>query len=42
MVEQLKITLLGVTPTVQETNPEAYALFLQARHLGRQQNCRGL
>jgi len=37
VVEQLKITLLGVTPTVQETNPKAYSLFLQARHLGRQQ-----
>jgi adenylate cyclase len=37
VVEQLKITLLGVAPTVHETDPEAYALFLQARHLGRQQ-----
>jgi TolB-like protein/lipoprotein NlpI len=36
VVEQLKITLLGAAPRVQETNPEAYALYLQARYLGRQ------
>jgi len=41
VVEQLKITLLGATPTVQETNPKAYSLFLQARHLGRQQTAEG-
>jgi adenylate cyclase len=41
VVEQLKITLLGATPTVQETNPEAYALFLQARHLSRQITAEG-
>ena len=35
VAEQLKVTLLGEAPTVQ-TDPEAYALFLQARHLGRQ------
>jgi len=35
VVAQLKITLLGEAPHVQETDPEAYALFLQARHLGR-------
>jgi tetratricopeptide (TPR) repeat protein len=28
--------LLGTVPTVEETDPEAYALFLQARQLGRQ------
>jgi len=33
VVEQLKVTLLGEVPQVQETDPEAYALFLQARHL---------
>jgi TolB-like protein/Tfp pilus assembly protein PilF len=33
---QLKITLLGAAPTVEETDAEAYALFLQARYLGRQ------
>lgn len=26
----------GQAPTVEETHPEAYALYLQARHLGRQ------
>jgi len=36
VVEQLKVTLLGEAPTVEETDPEAYALFLQARQLGRQ------
>jgi len=35
VVAQLKITLLGELPHVQETDPEAYALYLQARHLGR-------
>ncbi|HEY5775537.1 MAG TPA: tetratricopeptide repeat protein, partial [Xanthomonadales bacterium] len=35
VVEQLKVTLLGAAPHVQETNPEAYALYLQARHLSR-------
>ena len=34
VVAQLKITLLGEAPTVAETDPEAYALYLQARHLG--------
>ena len=36
VVEQLKVTLLGAAPMVKETDPEAYALYLQARHLGRQ------
>jgi TolB-like protein/Tfp pilus assembly protein PilF len=36
VVAQLKITLLGAAPVVEETDPEAYALFLQARHLARQ------
>ncbi len=36
VVEQLKVTLLGATPSVGETNPEAYALYLQARQVGRQ------
>jgi TolB-like protein/Tfp pilus assembly protein PilF len=36
VVEQLKVTLLGEVPHAQETDPEAYALFLQARYLGRQ------
>lgn len=33
VVEQLKITLLGAVPKVQETDPETYTLSLQARHL---------
>ncbi len=36
VVAQLKVTLLGAVPTVEETDPEAYALFLQARQLSRQ------
>jgi len=36
VVAQLKVTLLGAVPTVEETDPEAYALFLQARQLRRQ------
>jgi TolB-like protein/lipoprotein NlpI len=36
VTEQLKVTLLGVAPTAQKTDPEAYALHLQARQLGRQ------
>jgi TolB-like protein/Flp pilus assembly protein TadD len=34
VVERLKITLLGQTPRSEETDPEAYMLYLQARHLG--------
>jgi TolB-like protein/Tfp pilus assembly protein PilF len=33
VVAQLKVTLLGASPKVQETDPRAYALFLQARQL---------
>ncbi len=33
VVEQLKITMLGAVPKVQETDPEAYTLSLQAHHL---------
>jgi TolB-like protein len=33
VVKQLRITLLGEAPRAPETDPEAYALFLQARHL---------
>ena len=36
VVARLKVTLLGESPTVEETDPEAYALYLQARQLGRQ------
>jgi TolB-like protein/Tfp pilus assembly protein PilF len=41
VVEQLKVSLLGEAPTVEETDPEAYALFLQARQLGRQFTAEG-
>jgi adenylate cyclase len=33
VVTQLKLKLFGAVPMTQETNPEAYALYLQARHL---------
>ena len=32
VVEQLKVTLLGAVPRVQETDLEAYTLYLQAEH----------
>ena len=38
---QLKVTLLGAAPAVAETDPEAYALFLQARQLGHQGTAAG-
>jgi TolB-like protein/DNA-binding CsgD family transcriptional regulator/Tfp pilus assembly protein PilF len=36
VVEKLKVTLLGEIPQARETDPAAYALFLQARFLGHQ------
>ena len=36
VVKRLKITLLGAAPKVRQTDPEAYALTLQARALGRE------
>jgi TolB-like protein/DNA-binding winged helix-turn-helix (wHTH) protein/Tfp pilus assembly protein PilF len=42
VVEQLKVTLLGEAPHVEEADPEAYALALQARYLGRQGTAEGL
>ena len=36
VVKQLKITLLGAAPRARTTDPEAYALYLQAVQLGRQ------
>jgi TolB-like protein/Tfp pilus assembly protein PilF len=36
VVAQLKVTLLGAAPTVRETGPAAYALFLQARFMAYQ------
>jgi TolB-like protein/lipoprotein NlpI len=35
VVEELKVTLLGAPQKVRKTDSEAYALYLQARHLGR-------
>ena len=37
VVKQLKVTLLGAVPTVRQTDPKAYALYLQAVQVGRQQ-----
>ncbi len=34
VVKQLKVTLLGAAPTARTTDPEAYALYLQAVQLG--------
>jgi adenylate cyclase len=34
VVAQLKVTLLGEAPKVAATDPEAYALYLEGRHLG--------
>jgi len=36
VVKQLKVTLLGTAPRARTTDPEAYALYLQAVQLGRQ------
>ena len=36
VVDELKVRLLGELPQVRATDPEAYALFLQARHLTNQ------
>lgn len=41
VVKQLKRTLLPETPKVVETNPKAYALFLQSRYLERQSTTKG-
>jgi TolB-like protein/Flp pilus assembly protein TadD len=35
VVKQLKVTLLGAAPKARTTDPEAYALYLQAVQLGR-------
>ena len=42
VVEKLKVTLLGEAPQARPTNPDAYELYLQARHVGRQQTIQGL
>jgi TolB-like protein/Tfp pilus assembly protein PilF len=36
VVDELKVTLLGAAPSVRTTDPKAYALYLQAKQLGRQ------
>jgi len=36
VVKQMKVTLLGAKPTVRQTDPKAYTLYLQAVQLGRQ------
>ncbi len=36
VVKQLKLTLLGAPPKTRSTDPEGYALYLQAVQLGRQ------
>ncbi len=40
-MKQLKVTLLA-KPTVRETDPKAYPLYLQARQLGRQNTLEAL
>jgi TolB-like protein/lipoprotein NlpI len=41
VVAQLKIALLGAPPMVKETDPRAYALYLQGRHLRQQRTVAG-
>jgi serine/threonine protein kinase/tetratricopeptide (TPR) repeat protein len=36
VVKQLQVKLLGTTPTTEKTDPEAYAMFLQAVQVARQ------
>jgi Tfp pilus assembly protein PilF len=38
VVKELKVKLLAAAPKVRTTDPKAYALFLQARELGRKGN----
>jgi TolB-like protein/Tfp pilus assembly protein PilF len=42
VVAQLKVKLLGAPLSTSEIDPEAYAFYLQARHLGRQETPEGL
>jgi tetratricopeptide (TPR) repeat protein len=42
VVKQLKVTLLGAAPTTRQTDPKAYALYLQARQLGYQRTAEAL
>lgn len=41
VLKQLKVTLLGAAPTVEDTDPQAYALILQARQLARRGTAEG-
>jgi adenylate cyclase len=41
VADRLEVTLLGNAPKVAATDPEAYALFLQGRQLGRQRTPEG-
>jgi tetratricopeptide (TPR) repeat protein len=36
VVKELEVSLLGAAPTTRTTNPDAYALYLQAREIGGQ------
>ncbi len=42
VVKKLKVSLLGDVPVVHETDPRAYAFYLQARHLRRQRTTQSL
>jgi TolB-like protein/Tfp pilus assembly protein PilF len=42
VVKNLKIKLLGAVPTVRQTNPKAYVLYLQARQLANLQTADAL
>jgi Tfp pilus assembly protein PilF len=42
VVEQLKLKLLGAPPKAQTTEPEAFALLMQARHFVRQGTDEGM
>ena len=42
VVAKLKVSLLGDVPVVHETDPQAYASYLQARHLRRQRTTESL
>jgi TolB-like protein/Flp pilus assembly protein TadD len=41
VVAELRIKLLGAAPTAKATDPKAYALFLQAREIGRRNTAEG-
>jgi hypothetical protein len=41
VARHLKLKLLAAAPDVEETTPEAYTLYLQAQHLGRQGTAEG-